>query len=105
MSETVDALIAVRKSIIAIHLNALSGWSGYYKAYSKDTERDSRYLYIDTGVAHLSQFLSYFATMIQDGRPRYFIPDSVSGRSALEELVDYLFRAGIDFESEAVNDE
>ncbi len=40
-------MVVLRKSIIAIHLNALSGWSGYYKTYSKDVENDTKSIYID----------------------------------------------------------
>ena len=105
LSGSVDILAALRKFIIAIHLNALSGWSGYHKTYSKDIDEDSRYIYIDNRVKPLSEFLACFATLIQDGRPRYFIPDSVGSSASLEELVDYLFRAGIDFESEELHED
>lgn len=101
LSGSVETLIAFRKFIIAVHLNALSGWSGYRKTYSRNPDDDAKYIYIDTRVKPLSEFLACFSTLIQDGTPRFFIPDSIGSSSDLEELVDYLFRAGIDFESEA----
>ena len=105
MPGSVDTLVAFRKFIIAVHLNALNGWSGYHKTYSRNDDDESEYIYIDTRVKPLSEFLACFSTVIQDGTPRFFIPDSVGYSGALEELVDYLFRAGIDFESGALNDE
>ncbi len=105
MPGSVDTLVAFRKFIVAIHLNALNEWSGYHKTYSRNDNDESEYIYIDTRVKPLSEFLACFSTMIQDGIPRFFIPDSVGYSGALEELVDYLFRAGIDFESGALNDD
>ena len=103
--EAMDTLVTFRRFIIAVHLNSLDGWSGYYNIYRDAKDDNGEFIYVDSRVKPLSEFLSCFATILQDNRPRYFIPDSVKNSNALEELVDYLFRAGCWFESEDSHEE
>lgn len=104
IKEAMDTLVTFRRFIVAVHLNSLDGWSGYYSIYRNAKDDSSEFIYIDSRVKPLSEFLACFATIIQDNRPRFFIPSSVKSDRALEELTDYLFRAGCWFESEGGNE-
>ena len=102
MEDTINSLAGMRSFIIAVHLNNIEEWGGYRTLYSND----KRHEHISTmDYPTISIFMQGLATILQDNRLRYFIPDTVKSSEALENLVDILYRTGCSFEKEVNADE
>lgn len=102
INDTVNTLAVMRNFIVGIHINAIDSWGNYKSIY----ENDSRYEYLNSmNYTSLSKFMAGLATILQDSRIRFFIPNTVKDSGKLEILVDALYRGGCSFESEVAGDE
>lgn len=102
INDTVNTLAVMRNFIVGIHINAIDSWGNYKSIY----ENDSRYEYLNSmNYTSLSKFMTGLATILQDSRIRFFIPNTVKDSGKLEILVDALYRGGCSFESEVAEDE
>jgi hypothetical protein len=102
INDTINTLAVMRNFLIGIHINAVDSWGGRNHVY----ENDSRNEYVNSfDYPTLSTFMAGLATILQDSRPRFFIPSTVKNSEKLEMLVDTLCRGGFSFESEVTDNE
>ena len=102
MDDTINSLAVMRSFIVGIHLNNIDSWGRYRDFYRNDKRHECINI---NEYPTLSTFMYGLSTIIQDSKPRYFIPDSVKNSDALEILVDTLYRSGCIFEKEVTYDE
>jgi hypothetical protein len=102
MEDTINVLSSMRSFIVGIHLNSIDFWSNYRKIY--DGEDNHTYMTIYE-YPTVSTFMRGLATIIQDSKVRYLIPEKVKSEEVLEDLIDILYRAGFSFEKGGSVDE
>lgn len=95
MEETINALSSIRSFIVGIHLNNIDSWKNYRRIFDEDRRHEymSIYDYPTVGV-----FMQGLATIVQDSKPRYLIPEKIDNEEKIEGLIDGLYRAGFCFE-------
>lgn len=95
MGETINALSSIRSFIVGIHLNNIDSWSNYRRIFDEGNNHEymSIYDYPTVGV-----FMQGLATIVQDSKSRYLIPEKIDNEEKLEGLIDGLYRAGFSFE-------
>jgi hypothetical protein len=99
IDDMVNTLASMRNFIVGLHMNAIDSWGRYKDIYVND----ERHEYISTmDYPTLSTFMAGLSTILQDSRPRYFIPNTVRNSETLEILIDTLYRGGCCFESEVI---
>lgn len=102
MDDMINTLASMRNFIVGIHTNEIDSWGTNSHTY----HNDKRYEYINSfDYPTLSTFMSGLAIILQDSRPRYFIPNTVKNSEKLEILIDTLYRVGCCFESEVTENE
>lgn len=102
MEETINALSSIRSFIVGIHLNGIDSWSNYRGIF----DEDNKHAYINTyEYPTVSTFMRGLATIVQDSKVRYLIPEKVNNEEKLEGLIDILYRAGFCFEKGGSIDE
>ncbi|MGY0372320.1 hypothetical protein [Clostridium sp. JNZ J1-5] len=95
MEETINALSSIRSFIVGIHLNNIDSWSNYRRIFDEDNNHTYMNIYEYPTV---STFMRGLATIVQDSKVRYLIPEKVKDEEKLEGLIDILYRAGFCFE-------
>ncbi|GLC31126.1 hypothetical protein [Clostridium omnivorum] len=95
MNETINALSSIRSFIVAIHLNKIDSWSNYRGIFDEDGKHAYMSVY---DYQTVSTFMQGLATIVQDSKVRYLIPEKIDKEEKLEELIDTLYRAGFCFE-------
>ncbi|RXI64476.1 hypothetical protein DP134_13210 [Clostridium tetani] len=94
IEETINALSSMRSFIVGIHLNSIDSWSNYRGIY----DEDSKHAYMSVHeYPTVSTFMQGLATIVQDSKVRYLIPEKVKNEDVLEGLIDILYRAGFSF--------
>lgn len=94
MDKTINALSSIRSFIVGIHLNNIDSWSNYGAMFYDD----HRHSYINTyDYPSVSVFMIGLATIVQDSKARYLIPDKIDKEEKLEVLIDTLYGAGFCF--------
>ena len=95
MEETINALSSIRSFIVGIHLNNIDSWKNYRRIFDEDSRHEymSIYDYPTVGV-----FMQGLATIVQDSKARYLIPEKIDNEEKIEGLIDGLYRAGFCFE-------
>jgi hypothetical protein len=96
INDTINTLAVMRNFLIAIHVNSIDSWGFNNYIYENISALD---------YPNLSTFMSGLSTILQDSRPRYFIPNTVKSTEKLEILVDTLYRGGCSFYSEVTENE
>ncbi|MTK12246.1 MAG: hypothetical protein F8N39_09190, partial [Clostridiaceae bacterium] len=102
MEDTINALSSMRSFIVGIHLNSIDSWSNYRRVYDEDNKHAYMSIYEYPTV---STFMQGLATIAQDSKVRYLIPEKVKNEEVLENLIDILYRAGFSFEKGGSVDE
>ncbi|MGY5239183.1 hypothetical protein [Clostridium tertium] len=102
LEDTINALASIRSFIVGIHLNSIDDWSNYRDIYVEDSRHEYMSIYEYPTV---STFMKGLATIVQDGKIRYLIPEKVKNEEVLEGLIDLLYRAGFSFEKGVGADE
>lgn len=102
MQETINALSSIRSFIVGIHLNNIDSWSNYRSIYDENHKHAYMSIYEYPTV---STFMQGLATIVQDSKVRYLIPEKVNNEERLEGLIDILYRAGFCFEKGGSIDE
>ena len=94
IEETINALSSMRSFIVGIHFNSIDSWSNYRGIY----DEDSKHAYMSVHeYPTVSTFMQGLATIVQDSKVRYLIPEKVKNEDVLEGLIDILYRAGFSF--------
>ena len=94
MEKTINALSSIRSFIIGIHLNNVEAWNNYGGLYNEENRHTYMSVYEYPTV---SRFMQGLATIVQDSKVRYLIPEKVKNEDALEGLIDMLYCAGFTF--------
>lgn len=95
MEETINALSSIRSFIVGIHLNNIDSWSNYRRIFDEDNRHAYMSIY---DYPTVSTFMHGLATIVQDSKVRYLIPEKINNEEKLEEIIDTLYRAGFCFE-------
>lgn len=102
VNDMVNTFSTMRNFIVGIHINAVDSSGMSRHTYENDSRRE----YINTmDYPTLSTFMAGLTMILQDSRPRYFIPNTVKNSDKLEILIDTLYRGGCCFESEVIRSE
>lgn len=95
MEDTTNALSSIRNFIVGIHLNNIDSWSNFRRIFDGDYRHEYMSIY---DYPTVSAFMHGLATIVQDSKERYLIPEKIDNEEKLEGLIDTLYRAGFCFE-------
>ncbi len=97
MVNTINVLSSIRSFIIGIHINKIESWFNYRGVYYGDNG-DTYVSIFDYPT--VSAFMQGLATIVQDSKVRYLIPEKVKNDDDLESLIDAMYRAGFSFQKD-----
>ncbi|MCH5138550.1 hypothetical protein JMF89_15280 [Clostridiaceae bacterium UIB06] len=83
MKDTINVLSSMRSFIVGIHLNSIDSWSDYSRVYDANNKHSYMSIYEYPTV---STFMQGLATIVQDSKVRYLIPEKVKNEEVLEGL-------------------
>ena len=94
MDALINTLAGTPDLFIGFHLNAIDSWGGFHGLYYSSKRS---HLYERNPYPPFSEFMTGIATILQDSKPRFFIPQKITKSKDLEILTDQLYRCGCTF--------